>query len=78
MRACPFWLLALGLLWSGYALDGSGSALTPVYEASRERPVSTKGVYAIINATVYPVSMPPIEGATVLIRDGRIEAVGKA
>ncbi len=68
----------MGLWWlQGYALDSSGSPLAPVYTASRERPVSTKGVYAIVNATVHPISAPTIEGATVLIRDGRIEAVGK-
>lgn len=32
---------------------------------------------AIIGGTVHPVSGPPIEGATVLIRDGRIEAIGR-
>ena len=31
---------------------------------------------AITNATVYPVSGPKLVGATVLIRDGRIAAVG--
>jgi imidazolonepropionase-like amidohydrolase len=31
---------------------------------------------AIVGATVYPVSGPPIEGATVLVRDGLIAAVG--
>ena len=31
---------------------------------------------AIVGGTVHPVSGPPIEGATVLIRDGRIVAVG--
>jgi imidazolonepropionase-like amidohydrolase len=34
------------------------------------------GVYAITNATVHPVSGPDIDGGTVLIRDGLIEAVG--
>src|SRR5512134_2149243 len=32
---------------------------------------------AIIGGTVYPVSGPPIEGGTVLVRDGRIAAVGR-
>jgi imidazolonepropionase-like amidohydrolase len=31
---------------------------------------------AIVGGTVHPVSGPPLEGATVLIRDGRIVAVG--
>jgi imidazolonepropionase-like amidohydrolase len=33
---------------------------------------------AIVGAKVYPVSGPPIENGTVLIRDGRIAAVGSA
>lgn len=32
--------------------------------------------YAVVNATVHPVSSAPIENATVVIRGGRIEAVG--
>lgn len=32
---------------------------------------------AITGATVHPISGPPIEGATVLVRDGRIAAVGR-
>ncbi len=32
--------------------------------------------YAIVNGTVHPVSGPPIEQGTVIIRDGRIAAVG--
>ena len=32
---------------------------------------------AITGGKVYPVSGPPIEGGTVLIRDGKIVAVGK-
>jgi len=32
---------------------------------------------ALVGGRVFPVSGPPIEGGTVLIRDGRIEAVGK-
>lgn len=32
--------------------------------------------YAIVGATVYPVSGPPIPNGTVVIRDGKIQAVG--
>ncbi|MDW8107752.1 MAG: amidohydrolase family protein [Armatimonadota bacterium] len=56
--------------------DESVSPLAPRYEASQERALNTRGVYAIRNVTVYPVSAPPIEKATVLIRDGKIAAVG--
>lgn len=38
---------------------------------------SQGGSYAITNAKVFPVSGPPIEGGTVVIKDGKIEAVGK-
>ena len=33
---------------------------------------------AIVGGKVYPVSAPPIENGTVLIRDGRIVAVGSS
>ncbi len=33
--------------------------------------------YAITGGKVFPISGPPIEGATVVIRDGKISAVGK-
>ena len=36
----------------------------------------TRGVYAIRNARIVTVSGPEIENATVVIRDGKIEAVG--
>ncbi len=39
------------------------------------RPLSAQAI-AITGATVYPVSGPRIENATVLIRDGRIAAIG--
>jgi len=40
------------------------------------RPLTAQTI-AITNATVYPVSGPKLDGATVLIRDGRIAAVGR-
>ena len=72
------WLVAYGL--SVLALvggDESASPLAPRYEASLERPVKARGVYAIRNVTVHPITAPPMEGATVLIRDGKIVAVGR-
>jgi len=33
--------------------------------------------YAITNGKVFPISGPPIDGATIVIRDGKITAVGK-
>ncbi len=33
--------------------------------------------YAITNAKVFPISGPPMDGATVVIHDGKITAVGK-
>jgi imidazolonepropionase-like amidohydrolase len=38
---------------------------------------AAQGVVAIVGGTVHTISGAPIEGATVLIRDGRIEAVGR-
>jgi imidazolonepropionase-like amidohydrolase len=34
-------------------------------------------VLALVGGTVYPVAGPPIDGATVLIEDGRVTAVGR-
>src|SRR5688572_17848545 len=35
-----------------------------------------RGTYAIRNARIFPVTGPPIENGTLVIRDGKIEAVG--
>jgi imidazolonepropionase-like amidohydrolase len=40
-------------------------------------PPSNATRYAIVGATVYPVTQPPIENGVVLIENGRIKAVGK-
>ncbi|HUK30392.1 MAG TPA: amidohydrolase family protein [Candidatus Acidoferrum sp.] len=40
-------------------------------------PVAHAQTYAITGAKVFPISGPPMEGATVVIRDGKISAVGK-
>ncbi|HJX86438.1 MAG TPA: hypothetical protein VJ277_02655, partial [Gemmatimonadales bacterium] len=34
-------------------------------------------VIAITNGTVYPVSSPKLDSATVILRDGRIAAIGR-
>ncbi len=44
--------------------------------ADTRRPESPQDLYAIVGGTVHPVSGPPVNGGTVLIRDGRIDAVG--
>jgi imidazolonepropionase-like amidohydrolase len=41
-------------------------------------PVSHAQAYAITNAKIFPVSGPPIDGGTVVIKDGKIAAVGKS
>lgn len=40
-------------------------------------PAAHAQTYAITGAKVFPISGPPMEGATVVIRDGKISAVGK-
>lgn len=69
-------LWALMIVACDVAAFQTERALAPVYTAARERPVPTRGVYAIRNATVHPISGAVLKGATVVIRDGRIEAVG--
>jgi imidazolonepropionase-like amidohydrolase len=54
------------------ALAVSAALLLPV---TRPGELAAQNL-AIVGATVYPVSGPPIEGATVLVRDGLIAAVG--
>jgi imidazolonepropionase-like amidohydrolase len=39
--------------------------------------MNAAGVYAIVGGTIHPVSAEPLENGTLLIRDGRIEAVGR-
>lgn len=34
------------------------------------------GAFAVVNVTALPISGPPIEGASVVVREGRIEAIG--
>jgi imidazolonepropionase-like amidohydrolase len=49
------------------------SAATPSPEPKSVSPPPV----ALVGGKVFPVSGPPVEGGTVLIRDGRIEGVGK-
>ena len=71
--AYGLWVLLFVIAWG----DESVSPLVPRYEASLERPVKARGVYAIRNVTVHPITAPPIENATVLIRDGKIAEMVK-
>ncbi len=43
---------------------------------AKARPPRSASTYAIVGATVYPVSRAPIPGATVVVSRGRITAVG--
>ncbi|MFN0137633.1 MAG: amidohydrolase family protein, partial [Phycisphaerae bacterium] len=45
-------------------------------DSKRQLVADAAGVYAITGATVHPVSGPAIAGGTVVIRGGKIEAVG--
>ena len=38
---------------------------------------AASGPIAIVGGTLYPVTSPPIEHGTLLIRDGKIAAIGK-
>jgi imidazolonepropionase-like amidohydrolase len=40
-------------------------------------PASDAGIYAVVDAELYPVDREPISGGTVVIRDGRIAAIGQ-
>jgi imidazolonepropionase-like amidohydrolase len=58
-------------LFALFALVVAGFLAVPATHAQQQT------VYAITGAKVFPISGPPIEGATVVIRDGKISAVGK-
>lgn len=57
---------------------GPSSSAVPYEPQSgpRPRPLMGKGVVAITNAKIVPVTKPVIERGTIVIRDGKIEAVG--
>jgi imidazolonepropionase-like amidohydrolase len=65
-----------GILWIGASfltpLDALSTAEKPASSASTPPPA-----LAIVGGRVFPVSAPAIDGGTVLIRNGKIEAVGK-
>jgi imidazolonepropionase-like amidohydrolase len=52
-------------------------ALQPATAGAAARPrTATKGVLAITNAKIFPITKPAIDRGTIVIRDGIIEAVG--
>jgi imidazolonepropionase-like amidohydrolase len=53
------------------------AALTSGARPASPAPASPGPPVAIVGGKIFPVSGPALEGATVLIRDGKIEAVGK-
>jgi len=48
----------------------------PTLDAAWKTPVPPPGVLAIRNARIFPVTQPAIERGTIVVRDGRIVAVG--
>jgi len=47
-------------------------------QGARPAESSSSGPVAIVGGRVFPVSGPAVDGGTVVIRDGKIEAIGKA
>jgi imidazolonepropionase-like amidohydrolase len=68
----------------GEPLDtrGGDTALPIASDEARARDLAINanpgGAYAIVGATIHPVSGPRIEGGTIVVSDGRITAVGDA
>jgi imidazolonepropionase-like amidohydrolase len=64
------------------ARPGDHSRMTQAPESLRARSIEVatqpKGVFALVGAHVHPVAGPDIEGGTVVISGGTIEAVGPA
>lgn len=65
MKSCIFWL-AFGIFW----------LLFSVPAAKAQGPLPGPRLYAITGAKVYTLAGAPIENGTIIIRDGKIEAVG--
>ena len=61
---------------SGRVIAGAAVALLLACAAPRPVLRAQSDTVAIVGGTVYPVSAPKIERGTVVIRDGRIVAVG--
>lgn len=57
-------------------LNTTSLAQQPGNPTTQEGVMPPRGVYAIRNAHIVPVSGPEIASGTVLVRDGKIEAVG--
>jgi imidazolonepropionase-like amidohydrolase len=58
------------------AAPASAALAPPVASETAPALVLPRGVLAITNARIFPVTRPPIERGTIIVRDGRIEAVG--
>ncbi|NOS71035.1 MAG: hypothetical protein HOP33_14025, partial [Verrucomicrobia bacterium] len=70
-RTIQLWLPMVALLALALRSSGADQILPPGF---RPRPV---GVHALVGGTVVTKPGESLEGATVVIRDGYIEAVGK-
>src|SRR5262249_37685012 len=55
---------------------GPGAAQRSSSALSARPALPTKGVLAVINAKIFPVTRPPIDRGTIVMRDGIIESVG--
>jgi imidazolonepropionase-like amidohydrolase len=71
--------LGLAVLLAGGSVfpATTGSAAAPGPAPESPSPSAPPGLIAVVGGRVLPVSRPPLEEATVLIRDGKIEAVGR-
>jgi imidazolonepropionase-like amidohydrolase len=57
----------------------ASAPLTPTASTAPEPALELpRGLLAIVNARIFPVTNPAIERGTIVVRDGRIEAVGAA
>ena len=68
-------LRILGLTAVAALSSGVGAAQS---DGSQQNKTGRAGTFAIVNARIVPVSGPVIENGTVVIRDGKIAAVGAA
>ena len=58
--------------------DTSDPRVEPGYDASLSTELMDGGSFVLVGGTVHPVSRPPVENGVVIVRAGRITAVGPA
>lgn len=74
LAGCTAWVAAT-IAWAGILIVASGIHWA---HAAQPDPTAARGTFAVRGETVYTMAGPPLQDAIVLVRDGKIVAVGPA